>query len=143
MISLSSNLGSVKANMLRRAKRLDDLPDKIADELAKRGETYAKQRSPVKTGKLRGSIQVRKMGRGMRDIYTPTKYAPYVEYGTRPHLIIPKHFDGYLYWKGAEHPVRFVNHPGTRAKPFFKPTSEYLKTITPAVTMTEARKALR
>jgi hypothetical protein len=41
-------------------------------------------------------------------------YARYIEYGTRPHLILPN-IKGALYWPGAQHPVRRVYHPGTRA----------------------------
>ena len=27
----------------------------------------------------------------------------------------------FLYWKGAKHPVKQVNHPGSKAKPFLIP----------------------
>lgn len=42
-------------------------------------------------------------------------YAPHIEYGTRPHVIRPKTKKA-LSWKGAIHPVRKVNHPGTKAR---------------------------
>jgi hypothetical protein len=44
-------------------------------------------------------------------------YAPAVHAGTRPHTIRPTRKKA-LYWKGALHPVRLVEHPGTRANPF-------------------------
>ena len=51
------------------------------------------------------------------------KYAPMVEYGTRAHVIKPKN-KKVLYWKGAAHPVKKVNHPGSRAKPYLIPAFE-------------------
>lgn len=47
------------------------------------------------------------------------RYGLYIEQGTPPHIIEPKNKKA-LFWKGAAHPVRRVNHPGTRADPFFE-----------------------
>ena len=45
-------------------------------------------------------------------------YGIHLEYETRPHKITPK-VKKALYWKGAEHPVKSVMHPGTKAyRPF-------------------------
>ena len=51
------------------------------------------------------------------------KYAPAVEFGTRAHIIRAKNKKA-LYWKGATHPVKQVNHPGSKAKPFLIPAFE-------------------
>ena len=51
-------------------------------------ESEAKQRAPVDTGHLQGSIQPRVSGTQV-SIGTPVKYAPYVEFGTRPHYPPP------------------------------------------------------
>ena len=48
---------------------------------------------------------------------TPAPYAAFVEFGTRPHEILPINKQA-LYWKGAEHPVKRVEHPGSKANPF-------------------------
>ena len=48
------------------------------------------------------------------------KYAPGVEFGTKSHIIRPKNKKA-LYWKGAKHPVKQVNHPGSKAKPYLIP----------------------
>lgn len=45
------------------------------------------------------------------------KYAVYVHEGTKAHTIYPKEKKA-LYWEGAAHPVRSVEHPGTKANPF-------------------------
>ncbi len=47
------------------------------------------------------------------------KYAPFVEFGTAPHVILPVNGKA-LFWKGAAHPVRKVNHPGTKPNPFME-----------------------
>lgn len=46
-----------------------------------------------------------------------------VEFGTRPHVIVPRRA-GALYWRGAAHPVGRVQHPGTRPHPWLRPAGE-------------------
>lgn len=50
---------------------------------------------------------------------TNVEYAPYVSEGTPAHEI---EGNPYLFWSGADHPVRRVQHPGTSANPFFDRT---------------------
>ena len=77
----------------------------------------------VNTGHLRRSIST-KMGDMEATIHTSNlKYAPMVEFGTRPHIIRAKNKKA-LYWKGATHPVKQVNHPGSKAKPYLIPAFE-------------------
>ncbi len=49
------------------------------------------------------------------------KYGAFLEEGTPPHVIRPKNKKA-LYWKGAAHPVKKVNHPGTKAYPILEDT---------------------
>lgn len=49
------------------------------------------------------------------------KYGAFLEEGTPPHIIRPKN-KKVLYWKGAAHPVKQVNHPGTKAYPILEDT---------------------
>ncbi|MFD7410150.1 HK97-gp10 family putative phage morphogenesis protein [Kitasatospora purpeofusca] len=84
---------------------------------------HAKSLAPVDTGRLRSSIVA--IPQGGRFTYTVTigtnvEYAADVEYGTAPHVIVPKDKKA-LWWPGAAHPVARVNHPGTRAQPFMRP----------------------
>ena len=51
------------------------------------------------------------------------KYAIIVEKGSKPHIIRPKNKKA-LYWEGAKRPVKLVNHPGSKAKPFLIPAFE-------------------
>lgn len=48
------------------------------------------------------------------------KHAIGLERGNPPHVIFPKNKQA-LYWEGAAHPVRKVNHPGNPAYPFMRP----------------------
>ena len=77
----------------------------------------------VKTGHLRRGIAT-KIGNMEVTVHTSNiKYAPMVEYGTKPHTIKAKNKKA-LYWKGARHPVRSVRHPGGKAKPYLIPAFE-------------------
>ena len=51
------------------------------------------------------------------------KYAAIVEKGSKAHIIRPKNKKA-LYWKGATRPVKQVNHPGSKAKPYLEPAFE-------------------
>ena len=109
---------------------LGELPDEIKDNIRKvvknsafNIERNAKSSASVKTGHLRRSIST-KMGDMEATIHTSNlKYAPMVEFGTRPHIIRAKNKKA-LYWKGATHPVKQVNHPGSKAKPYLIPAFE-------------------
>ena len=50
-------------------------------------------------------------------IRSPASYAQMVNDGTSPHWIYPTAKKA-LYWEGAEHPVKYVYHPGTTGQHF-------------------------
>ncbi|PPD36064.1 MAG: transcriptional regulator [Methylomonas sp.] len=75
------------------------------------------------TGQLEQSINWRPESGGVAEVFANAAYAGYVEFGTRPHVIEPKPGR-----KGLKIPVstgggfiirRRVNHPGSKAHPFF------------------------
>lgn len=75
---------------------------------------------PVKTGRLRSSIRwsIATEPKGLVGVVgSDVNYVIWVHEPTKAHVIKPKTKKA-LFWKGAEHPVRGVNHPGTRGKPF-------------------------
>ena len=77
----------------------------------------------VVTGHLRRSISTQ-MGDLEATIHTSNvKYAVIVEKGSKAHVIRPKNKKA-LYWKGASRPVKMVNHPGSKAKPYLEPAFE-------------------
>ena len=77
----------------------------------------------VATGHLRRGISTDVKGLEATIHTSNIKYAPGVEYGTKAHIIKPKN-KKFLYWKGATHPVKQVNHPGSKAKPYLIPAFE-------------------
>lgn len=77
---------------------------------------------PFRTGRLLQSF-IPSFGR-LQAKWSPTaRYAIFVHEGTKPHIILPV-VKRALFWKGAEHPVKKVHHPGTRAQPFMKTIAE-------------------
>jgi hypothetical protein len=88
----------------------------------------AKGLVPRRTTILQGSIQMRPsviqgvQVTGHWGSYA-VNYAWYVEAGTRPHMIFPR-VKKALYWKGAAHPVPWVSHPGTAARPYLQPAAD-------------------
>jgi hypothetical protein len=77
---------------------------------------------PIKSGFLIQSFGAR-FGNLMMswgpDVNYKTSYSSFVEFGTKPHTIYPKDKKA-LFWPGASHPVRSVNHPGTKPNPFME-----------------------
>lgn len=51
------------------------------------------------------------------------EYGEILEEGSKPHIIRPTNKKA-LYWRGASHPVKQVNHPGTKGNPIIGPTME-------------------
>ena len=73
---------------------------------------------PYKTGQLQQTFFSRITG--LTAFWGPTvNYAAAVEFGTAPHVIYPKNAKA-LYWNGAKHPVKKVNHPGSAPNPYME-----------------------
>jgi hypothetical protein len=71
---------------------------------------------PWRSGFLTQTFKAEMAGLILR--WFPTaSYAQFVEFGTKPHDIFPKNAKA-LYWPGAEHPVKMVHHPGTKANDY-------------------------
>ena len=66
------------------------------------------------------------LGRSTVQVAADAPHARFVEDGTRPHPIDPRPRQTptgrppELFWEGAAHPVRHVDHPGTTANPFME-----------------------
>lgn len=93
------------------------------------GEALMKREAPVKRGTLRRSITSRVERGGSRGIVgTNLTYARAVNDGSKPHVIRPRTAKA-LYWKGALHPVRSVNHPGNKPNDFVGRAREALRPV--------------
>lgn len=97
---------------------------------------YARQYAPVKDGNLQNAIQhqvkvessyveaiIGIINDGTEAAQAATDYAEYVEFGTAPHEIRARKAKA-LFWEGADHPVKSVNHPGTQPRPFMRPAAD-------------------
>lgn len=73
-----------------------------------------------KSGRLADSLIAEVRGGVLRVGSTDVNYSTDVELGTAPHVINAKPGSA-LYWPGADHPVKRVNHPGTRPYPYLRP----------------------
>lgn len=97
---------------------------KVQDDVDRRAEAAraaADAACPRDTGLLASTIRVERRGPGRRVLYGndgPAWYAPLVEWGTRPHVILPR-TGRYLRWvdpkTGRVTFARKVDHPGTPA----------------------------
>lgn len=74
----------------------------------------------TRTGQLEQSINWVPMGNNTASVYANAQHAPYVERGTRPHVIKAKNRKalkipgaGGFFFRGS------VNHPGSRPFPYF------------------------
>lgn len=92
-----------KAGMLVTAEAIKEAP-------AEKGFLRSKIGPPITT--IGGDSMVTK-------VTSHANYSKAVHDGTRAHVILPSAKKA-LFWPGAEHPYRKVNHPGTTANPFMK-----------------------
>ena len=91
---------------------------------------FLMQNSPVDHGLLK-SWFIESMDDEEARIKSPAEYAIYQDQGTRPYLIQSKRPGGYLYWEGADHPVKTVHHPGIKAKHFVQQSLDELSPLAP------------
>jgi hypothetical protein len=85
--------------------------------------SYISGEAPKKTGNLAFSGHEALFSNGgltltIQNSKSQAPYAPFVNFGTRPHTILPR-IKKALFWEGASHPVKMVRHPGTKANPYF------------------------
>lgn len=105
-----------------------DMAEALKNEIKRRtphGVRWSPPGAPfavaTQTSTLHDSIDKERRGKWSTGHYrwvvsTDIEYAPYVEYGTKPHLIRPHNPDDSLvyYTKGNQTGSKVVHHPGTR-----------------------------
>ena len=123
-------LNKFSVELVKLSDETEDNVKKVVKNSAFNIEKNAKsnltKNKSVDTGHLRRGISTDIKGLEATIHTSNIKYAPGVEYGTRAHIIRPKN-KKFLYWKGAKHPVKQVNHPGSRAKPYLIPAFDQEK----------------
>ena len=91
---------------------------------------FLMENSPVDHGLLK-SWFIESMDDEQAVIKSPAEYAIYQDQGTSPYLIQSKRPGGYLFWEGADHPVKTVHHPGIKAKHFVQQSLDELSPLAP------------
>ena len=91
---------------------------------------FLMQNSPVDHGLLKQWF-IESIDDEEAHIKSPAEYAIYQDQGTSPYLIQSKRPGGYLYWEGADHPVKTVHHPGIKAKHFVQQSLDELSPLAP------------
>ena len=91
---------------------------------------FLMQNSPVDHGLLK-SWFIESIDDEEARIKSPAEYAIYQDQGTSPYLIQSKRPGGYLFWEGADHPVKTVHHPGIKAKHFVQQSLDELSPLAP------------
>jgi hypothetical protein len=76
---------------------------------------------PKRSGRLHDSLRAEVQDKVLRVGSLDCNYATDVEMGTAPHVILPRNKKA-LSWPDADHPVARVNHPGTAAMPYLRPS---------------------
>ena len=104
-------------------KKIQKILKNSAMTIEKNAKSNLTSNGSVKTGHLRRGIKNFRRGMTATVHTSNIKYAPMVEKGTKAHIIRAKNKKA-LYWKGAKHPVKQVNHPGSKAKPYLIPAFE-------------------
>jgi len=81
------------------------------------------RKAPVDTGRLKNSVKWEVNYKDSSIDFYMVDYASDVEFGTKPHVIVPKNKKA-LHWKSGGKDVfaKKVNHPGTRPQPFIRNT---------------------
>ena len=91
---------------------------------------FLMENSPVDHGLLKQWF-IESMDEEQAVIKSPAEYAIYQDQGTAPYMIQSRKPNGYLFWEGADHPVKTVHHPGIRAKHFVQQSMDELAPLAP------------
>ena len=91
---------------------------------------FLMQNSPVDHGLLKQWF-IESIDDEQAVIKSPAEYAIYQDQGTSPYLIQSRKPNGYLFWEGADHPVKTVHHPGIKAKHFVQQSMDELAPLAP------------
>ena len=131
-ISIDINKENIRLEHLGKDVRKSVLSDAAQDM------TRFLQRNSPRDHGLLASWFIESMDENEAHIKSPAFYAIYQDQGTRPYTIYPKGIATYhagmkltsgsaLWWPGAKHPVRKVNHPGIKGKHFVEKSFNQVK----------------
>lgn len=130
-------MSGVGVKIIWDTQKLDGLTEKLkkfplifTDFLEDTGKITAdnmRQNMPVKTGRMFSSIVIDVGPKSVR-VYPTVPYAPFVEYGTGPHIIRPITAQALHFFIGGEEVfAKEVHHPGFTGRFFIRKTRDELK----------------
>jgi hypothetical protein len=106
---------------------LADANQETADEIVREAQRNIKEQDAYTTGDLYGSIKVDVTARGMRiTVGSTSHYAPYVEFGMRPHFPPLEPIRAWCRERGIDERAAFpiaraISERGTPERPFLYP----------------------
>jgi len=113
--------------LMKRLQRISRMywPNKVMDFIAVKIEKTLKERVPVKTGRMKRSIQVEAYP-DKRVISVNVPYAMIVDQGSPPHIIKPRRKKALAFEKEGVIVVKSkVKHPGFKGRRFISETLEF------------------
>lgn len=116
------HLDELRAAFKKAPQEVDRFLQRATKDAGKLILQTEKSEVPIKTGQLRRSIVMDYRPIAV-SIYPSVKYAEYVNFGTKPHTILPRTKKVLKFKIGGK--VVFAtraNHPGTKANPFVERT---------------------
>jgi len=120
----SADINSLAEALRESGKDADATTMDVLVNAANYMKADMESRVPVRTGRLRQSIQVRVQPNGVT-VGPDTPYAGYVEFGTKPHVIKARNKKALAFFAGGKRVVvKQVNHPGTKPHPYIRPAFE-------------------
>lgn len=105
--------------LLRTLDSLNKLHITISRKLAEAIKSNAERLAPSRTGRLRRSIRIVEEAGGYAILMGghEAPYAPFIEYGSKPHIIRARRARALRFEVHGETVyVKYVRHPGTRAQ---------------------------
>jgi len=103
------------------AEALEGGLEGLLRRFAERVVESARSRAPKRTGYLASQVSSVVEG-GSATIYAKAPYSAYVEFGTKPHLILPRRAKALRFEVGGEEVFATrVQHPGTAPQPYLFP----------------------
>ena len=126
----------VKLKVTDLSQALEFLNPRVAKRIIDRFVAHAAEEiwvetarlAPYRTGRFARRIFMLRRGWAHYVIGTPVEYAPFVEFGTRPHLILPRRARALRFV--VDHMLVFakrVEHPGTKPQRVFARSIDVLR----------------
>lgn len=114
------NLNGLDKSLESKGKQVKSKLVQLNRDIVTVAHRWVQRKAPRKTGRFKSSIQlnIQSFGGSVWHSLGIASYGDMIIDGTRPHKITPSGKKA-LYWSGASHPVKSVNHPGTKPNPIY------------------------